>query len=99
VCHLEAVLGLRQASISHHLMVLRKAGLVASRRDGRNIFYRISHPEVLDVLRQAALIAGCDSKIFHDLSLRPVNGCPCPDCDPGLDPDLTCQSIKRPRSS
>lgn len=26
VCHLEAVLGMRQASISQHLMVLRKTG-------------------------------------------------------------------------
>jgi DNA-binding transcriptional ArsR family regulator len=33
VCHMEAVLGLRQAHISQHLMVLREAGLVTDRRD------------------------------------------------------------------
>ena len=42
-------LGMRQASISQHLMVLRKAGLVTAHRDGRNIFYQLTHPEVVDV--------------------------------------------------
>ncbi len=41
VCHLEAVLALRQAYISQHLMVLRESGLVADRRDGWNIYYRV----------------------------------------------------------
>ena len=48
VCHLEAVLGMRQAGISQHLMALRKAGLVTAQRDGRNIFYHLTHPEVVE---------------------------------------------------
>lgn len=93
VCHLEAVLGMRQASISQHLMVLRKAGLVTSHRDGRNIFYQLAHPEVVAVLHQAARLAGSSPQALNALTLRPVQGCPCPHCNPGLDPDLTCQSI------
>ena len=38
VCHLEAVIGQRQAYISQQLMALREAGIVKSRRDGRNIY-------------------------------------------------------------
>jgi len=94
VCHLEAVLGLRQASISQHLMVLRKAGLVTSRRVGRNIFYGVTNPEVVDVLHQAAQLAGISPDTFQTLSARPVPGCPCPDCNPGLDPDLSCKNLK-----
>jgi DNA-binding transcriptional ArsR family regulator len=93
VCHLEAVLGMRQASISQHLMVLRKAGLMTTHRDGRNIYYRLSHPEVVDILRQAAQLTGSSPDTLEAFALRPVPGCPCPQCNPGLDPDLTCQNI------
>jgi ArsR family transcriptional regulator len=94
VCHLEAVLVMRQASISQHLMVLRKAGLVATHRDGRNIFYRVTDPEVVNVLQQAARLAGIDPDALQVLTRRPVSGCPCPQCNPGLDPALTCQNIR-----
>ena len=46
VCHMEAMLDLRQAYISQHLMVLREAGVLADRRDGWNIYYRVIKPEV-----------------------------------------------------
>jgi ArsR family transcriptional regulator len=43
VCEIEDILGLSQSLVSNHLAVLRRAGLVESRRDsedGRWIFYR-----------------------------------------------------------
>jgi ArsR family transcriptional regulator len=94
VCHLEAVLGVRQASISQHLMVLRKAGLVTSHRDGRNVFYQLTHPEVVEVLQRVAQLSGNNSDALRTLTVRPVPGCPCPPCNPGLDPQLNCQKIK-----
>lgn len=94
VCHLEAVLGLRQASISQHLMVLRKAGLVTSRRVGRNIFYGLTNPEVVAVLHKAAQLADIAPDTFETITVRPVPGCPCPDCNPGLDPNLSCKNLK-----
>lgn len=93
VCHLEAVLGMRQASISQHLMVLRKAGLVITHRDGRNIFYRLAKPEVVDVLRLAAQLTGIGPDALTALTLRPIPNCPCPHCNPGVEPNLTCQSL------
>ena len=42
-----------QANISGHLKCLRECGLVTDRRSGREAFYRIAHPEVIDVLRSA----------------------------------------------
>ena len=99
VCHLEAVLGLRQASISQHLMVLRKANLVVTQREGRNIFYQLVQPGVLQVIEQAAIFAGMTPDALASLAFRPVPNCPCPQCTPGIDPDLSCQSLKSPKPS
>lgn len=40
-----------QGNISGHLACLKDCGLVADRPDGRQVFYRIAHPEVFEVLR------------------------------------------------
>lgn len=58
VCHLEACLGYRQAHISQHLMAMRQAGLLESRKDGRFVYYRLTSEAVLSVMYQAAGIAG-----------------------------------------
>ncbi len=93
VCHLEAALGMRQASISQHLMALRKAGLVTTNRDGRNIFYRLVQPEVITLLRQAAKLVGFQPDELLPLTLRPVEGCPCPQCNSQMDSSLSCANL------
>ncbi len=45
VCHIQAVLGKRQAFVSQQLMVLRDAGLVDSRREGLQVFYWLTSAE------------------------------------------------------
>lgn len=40
-CDLEEPLGLSQPTISHHLKVLREAGLVTGEREGRWVHYRV----------------------------------------------------------
>jgi DNA-binding transcriptional ArsR family regulator len=90
VCHLEAVLGMRQASISQHLMVLRKAGLVSPQRNGRNIFYHLTHPEVIAILQQSAQLSGVNPDVLRGLTRRPVPNCPCPQCNPGS--EAACDS-------
>jgi DNA-binding transcriptional ArsR family regulator len=50
------VVGGSQANVSKHLSVLRKAGLVACRRDRVNVFYRITDPGVFAICRNV-----CDS--------------------------------------
>jgi hypothetical protein len=79
--------------------VLRKAGLVASQRDGRNIFYHLTHPEVVEVLQQTAQLSAIDPDVLRAWTIRPVPGCPCPQCNPGVDPSLTCQNARKTRSS
>ncbi|HET9386117.1 MAG TPA: metalloregulator ArsR/SmtB family transcription factor [Gemmatimonadales bacterium] len=47
VCELGQVLGIAQSKLSFHLKVLKEAGLIADRREGRWMFYGLE-PETLD---------------------------------------------------
>jgi DNA-binding transcriptional ArsR family regulator len=51
VSALENNLNLRQPSLSQQLTVLREAQLVITRREGKNMFYRISSPAALAVIQ------------------------------------------------
>ena len=52
VCNLTETFELSQPTISHHLRILREAGLVASSRRGTWAYYRLV-PEALAELRRA----------------------------------------------
>jgi DNA-binding transcriptional ArsR family regulator len=93
VCHLEAALGLRQASISQHLMALREAGLVTTRRESRNIYYSLVDPRMIDLIKQAAAIMNVPSDELLQISRRPLPNCPCPQCHPELPPEYSCKSM------
>ena len=81
VCHLEAATGWRQAYVSQHLMALRDEGLVVSRRDGRNIFYRLKNAAVLNLIRTGAGVTGhADFEAALDRLAEPLAHCPCPHC-------------------
>lgn len=81
VCHLEAALLMRQAKISQHLMALRKAGVVTARREGRNIFYRLSNPDLIALLRQAGRIGGVSENTIHFADEdNYLSSCFCPHC-------------------
>jgi len=80
VCHLEARLGYRQAYISQHLMALRQAGLLDSRREGKYVFYSLARPELMGLLEQAALVANVELPVIKPVS--PEAQCACPNCAP-----------------
>jgi ArsR family transcriptional regulator len=50
VSELEAQLDIRQPTLSQQLGVLRSEGVVATRRQGKHIFYSVSDPALLDIL-------------------------------------------------
>ena len=77
VCHMEATLGYRQAYISQHLMVLRDVGLVEDHRDGWNVFYQVTKPEVFSVLDAARQLLGVPVSAGRP---KPPDTCPCPHC-------------------
>ena len=93
VCHLEAYLGLRQAAMSQHLMALRKAGLLTTRREGRNIFYRLAQTDILDLVRHTGSLLGYSSHDMDNLSFLPQTSCPCPNCNPDTPPGMGCSQL------
>jgi len=76
VCHMEAHLGLRQAYISQQIAVLREAGLLQDRRDGWNIFYRVTDPRIFIALDTIQAITG---QTTIEIKREGIN-CPCPHC-------------------
>ena len=44
-------------NMSQHLAVLRAAGLVASRRDGSTVYYRLTDPRILEAYRLIKSVA------------------------------------------
>ena len=68
VCELTEALGLAQSRLSFHLKVMRQAGLISAREDGRWVYYRLE-PVALARMR----------RWLHGLETRcgtPAHPCP-----------------------
>jgi ArsR family transcriptional regulator len=78
VCHMEATLGYRQAYLSQQLAILREAGIIQDRRDGWNIFYRVTKPDIFHILDAVNELEGQPSNEFTQRLISP--DCPCPKC-------------------
>ena len=74
VCHIEAALGRRQAYVSQQLMILRDAGLVESRKEGLQVYYRLTNRQVVQLLE--TLYGPPDEANAPIL----IEGCGCPSC-------------------
>ena len=58
VSELSRDIGCQVPNMSQHLSVLRSAGLVASRREGSTIFYRLVDDRVLEAYRLLQQVTG-----------------------------------------
>ena len=52
VCDIAMLLNMNQSAISHQLRILKGAGLVRNRRDGKSIFYSLADGHVKTILSQ-----------------------------------------------
>lgn len=67
VGELQPLVGLSQSALSQHLAVLREEGVVATRRDGQMIWYRIEDPAAVKVVATLAeIFCPPDMKKRHD---------------------------------
>ena len=58
VTELVAALEISQSNLSQHLSVMRQRGIVTTRREGLNVFYRLSNSKITqacDLMRQVLL--------------------------------------------
>lgn len=70
-CHvgeLQRRLGIEQSLMSHHLRILREAGLVTSRRDGKSVLYRVAPDVAITSRGGEAIHLGCCVLSFEDRS-------------------------------
>ncbi|HSK92731.1 MAG TPA: metalloregulator ArsR/SmtB family transcription factor [Candidatus Angelobacter sp.] len=58
VSELSREVGCQVPNMSQHLSVLRSAGLVASRREGSTVLYRLADPRVLEAYHLLQQVAG-----------------------------------------
>jgi len=56
VCEIMTALKKPQSTTSHHLSILREAGLVKERRDGKWSYYRLADGAVNEMLKQAGAL-------------------------------------------
>jgi ArsR family transcriptional regulator len=77
-----ARVGLSVANASQHLRLMRGSGLLASRREGKHVLYRLSDPAVVDLLsalgrlgeRNQAEVRATMAGYFHDRdAMEPVS--------------------------
>ncbi len=54
VCRIVEHAGLANSTVSHHLNILREAGLIRGRRDGHWIYYKVNEPVVAQ-LKEAVM--------------------------------------------
>ena len=62
VSDLQAAMDIPQSTVSRHLAILRDKGVVQARRDGTNIYYRLTNLKICEA---------CD--IVHEILIHQIN--------------------------
>lgn len=71
VGQMQQMLGLHQANLSQHLQLLREHDVVSSRRRGKEIYYRLTHPNFIkscDAIREVLIERHRSSAYLADLN-------------------------------
>ena len=58
VTRLAEAINISQANLSQHLALMREKGILIARREGSNVYYRLSNPKITqacDLMRQVLL--------------------------------------------
>jgi ArsR family transcriptional regulator, arsenate/arsenite/antimonite-responsive transcriptional repressor len=87
VCYFVEILGQSQPKVSRHLAYLRRAGIVAARRDGKWMHYKIivpKHAGAARILTETLSVLSKDKTMLADLS-RLTRACCAPEKLPALD--------------
>jgi ArsR family transcriptional regulator len=72
-------------------MILKQAGLLEARRDGLNLYYRVTKPEVFDILNALPSVTGVQPRPTKHKHARA--SCPCPKCNAKTEKQLVQISL------
>jgi len=76
-CEIEPHIALDQSTVSRHLQILKRAGIVAARKDGARSLYRLRDPRVLRLRRLVAeLVTARAQEELAALTAQPPSGAP-----------------------
>ncbi len=50
VCEIFPALNIEQPNVSRHLSILKKEGIVSSRKEGLKVIYRVNDPRIFEIL-------------------------------------------------
>jgi ArsR family transcriptional regulator len=87
VCHLENLLGVRQAALSQQLAKLRDGGLVKDQREGTNVYYSlrdVSLAQFIEILFTTAQLLAMSEGTTLEFELPVADAstpCRCPRCN------------------
>ena len=63
-------------------MALREANLLDTRREGKYVYYRLSNPDVIELIQSAGKIAGLSHEQFPEIEkIEVLKSCICPNCE------------------
>lgn len=71
VSRIQTMLGLSQSNLSQHLTVLKEAGVVTGEKQGKKIFYQLTHPNFVkasDLLRQILIERHQNGPLANELT-------------------------------
>jgi len=100
VSEILAMLGLPQANLSQHLMVLRDAGVVQTRKDGKQVYYKLVHKNFIkagDLVREILIKRYKDTDLADEFILKMDDLVPLvhdPVCDMRLSPKTASYAKK-----
>ena len=70
VGELAAFLGIRDSTVSQHLALLRKDGLVTARRDGQTIWYQIASGPAREVVKTLYRVYCAPTPVCRPISIK-----------------------------
>ena len=94
------MLGLPQANLSQHLIVLKNAGIVSTRKEGKQIYYKLAHKNIIkasDLLREILVKKHEDTGLADEFALKMTDLVPLaqdPVCNMRLSPKTASYAKK-----
>lgn len=73
VTEIQEMLDLPQANLSQHLQVLREAWVVATRKEGKQIYYKLAHKNFIkacDLVREILIERHKDNKLADEFTMK-----------------------------